>query len=494
MQRFGPYKDLVEIGRGGMSVVYRATAPDGRLVVIKVMAPHLVGNATARRRFEQEGKLTLTHPNIARVYRIGMHDGIPFIEMEYVAGETLSGLVARRGPLSLPTTARILADIASALDYAHRQGVIHRDIKPSNIIIRPEGRAVLTDFGVAKLSNATAYTATTARVGSVLFMSPEQAAGAYELTPASDIYALGATIYYALTGRTPFQGSTDVAIARQHIEQMPPHPSDIRPALPRAVGDVLMRALAKSPSQRPSSAGALARSYQAALAATQQQAASVPAADTSPNGLAPAVIRTAPSAQRGALPLGLFAGLASIAMLVALTGLAALLPMRSLSSGAVSPAPTATNVIVTDQPAYPTASPPPATPTATSSPIVTRISPATDQPIARPLPTRTPRARPVRPTRPPQPTRQPPEPIPPIASSATLPAYLSATPTVTPLPTVEPTSTPESPTATPEVPTPTLEPTSTPESPPPTSEAPTPTLEPSASPTPESSTFTSKAA
>ena len=466
MQHFGPYSDLTEIGRGGMSVVYRATAPDGRLVVLKLMAPHLVGNPTARRRFEQEGRLTLNHPNIARIYRIGLHDGIPYIEMEYIAGETLSALVARRGPLSPPTVARILADVASALDYAHSRGVIHRDIKPSNIIIRPEGHAVLTDFGVAKLPDVTAYTATTARVGSVLFMSPEQAAGAYELTPASDIYALGATIYYALTGRTPFQGSTDVAIARQHIEQTPPHPSDIQPALPRAVGDVLMRALAKSPSQRPSSAGALARSYQAALAADQQQATNAP------TGPAPAMT---PTAQRSALPLGLFAGLASVATLIALTGLATLLPTPSLPSGAVGLTPTATSEIAGYQPASPTSSPQPAAaPTATSSPTATRVSATTDRPVTRTLPTRTPRTRPARPTRLPLPTRQPPEPIPPITSSATLPAYASATPTGTPLPTVEPTNTPEPPTATPE--------------------APTPTLELSASPTLESSTAILKAA
>ncbi len=489
MRCFGPYSDLAEIGRGGMSVVYRATAPDGRLVVLKLMAPHLVGNATAQRRFEQEGRLTLNHPNIARVYRIGLHDGTPYIEMEYVAGETLSALVARHGPLSPPAAARILADIASALDYAHRQGVIHRDIKPSNIIIRPEGRAVLTDFGVAKLPNVTAYTATTARVGSVLFMSPEQAAGAYELTPASDIYALGATVYYALTGRPPFQGSTDVAIARQHIEQTPPHPSDIQPALPRAVGDVLMRALAKSPAQRPPSAGALARDYRSALEATQRQAASVSSAGTSPASQAPATTRTATLARRSALSPGLFAGLAGVATLVGLAALATLLPASSLSSRAVSPTPPTTGEIAGQAISPVATSPQPtvpiATPTATSNPPAIRAGATSDQPANRPPPTRTPRARPAQPTRPPRPTRQPPEAIPPIVSSATLPpASPSATPTATPVPTVEPTATPLA----------TTEPTRTPEPPTATPEAPTPTPEPSASPTPESSTVTPQAA
>jgi serine/threonine-protein kinase len=485
MRRFGPYSDLVEIGRGGMSVVYRATAPDGRLVVLKLMAPHLVGNATAQRRFEQEGRLKLNHPNIARVYRIGLHDGTPYIEMEYIAGETLSALVARCGPLSPPTAARILADIASALDYAHCRGVIHRDIKPSNIIIRPEGRAVLTDFGVAKLPDATAYTATTARVGSVLFMSPEQAAGAYELTPAADVYALGATIYYALTGRPPFWGSSDVAIARQHIEQMPPHPSDIQPALPRAVGDVLMRALAKSPAQRPPSAGALARDYRLALKAAQWQAAGgTPSAGTSPAGQALVTTRTVGQTRSSAPLLALFAGAAGIATLVSLAALAMLLPASSLSSGLISPTPLTTGeiagqavspVAISPQPMTPTA-----TPTATFKPLAAGAGMTTDQPANRPAPMRTPRARPARPTRLPRPTRQLPEAISPIVSLATPPpASQSATPTpsATFTPTVEPITTPPT----------MVELTRTPEPPAGTPEAPTPILEPSATPTSEES-------
>ncbi len=446
MQRFGPYADLTEIGRGGMSVVYRATAPDGRLVVLKLMAPHLAGNLTARRRFEMEGRLALNHPNIARVHRTGLQDGTPYIEMEYVAGQTLSELVARQGPLSPTVAARLLADIASALDYAHRQGIIHRDIKPSNIIVRPDGRAVLTDFGVAKLPDATAYTATTARVGSVLFMSPEQAAGAYALTPASDIYSLGVTMYYALTGRTPFQGGTDVAIARQHIEQAPPHPSEVYPALPRAIGDVLMHALAKAPAQRPASAGELAHRFAAAL-----RAAGAPAAPTSGRYSAPST-----SAQRKAPSPGLLAGLGSAAALIIVGALiAAPLMSRTLPS---TPATSRTTRQPINQLAMPTAvptQPVPATPPMRAAPSPTPpfaiMSVMIEQPTARVTPT--PRARPTRVARPVRPTRQPPDPIPPIASSATLPA--PATPS--PLPPATPT--PDS------LPTPTLSVSDTPPSP-----------------------------
>ena len=470
MQQFGPYTDLTEIGRGGMSVVYRATAPDGRLVVLKLMAPHLTADPTARRRFEFEGRLALNHPNIARIHRVGVHEGTPYIEMEYVAGQTLSALVARQGPLSPPVAGRILADIASALDYAHRRGVIHRDVKPSNIIIRPDGRAVLTDFGVAKLPDATAYTATTARVGSVLFMSPEQAAGAYTLTPASDIYSLGVTIYYALTGRTPFQGSTDVAIARQHIEQPPPHPSEVCPTLPRAIGDVLMQALDKSPAQRPASAGALARSFAAALRAADARASGVPSAGPASTAMRGRSGTPAP-AQRNVLRLGLLAGLSSAAVLVA--ALSALL-VPSSPLGTTSTPPRATGGFIEAQ-AVPLVLPSPAAPTIeparpTSSPLPTRV-PAWvgGQPLGyvAPTPTRTPPARPTKPERVARPTRHPPDPLIPIASSATLPSpsgTLSPTDAPSHPPTVElqptatslatdapsPTPTPELPSATPQ--------------------------------------------
>jgi serine/threonine-protein kinase len=184
--------------------------------------------------------------------------------MEYVAGESLERRLAREGTLTPQQLGPILIDAASALDYAHALGVIHRDVKPSNILIRANGDALLADFGVAKSSWQTAYTATAVRVGSVFYMSPEQANGAVDITPATDIYSLGVTAYYALCGKHPFEGGNDVAIARRHMDEKPTHICEINPKLPRNVGAVVMEALEKDPQRRSVSAGEFARAFQRA--------------------------------------------------------------------------------------------------------------------------------------------------------------------------------------------------------------------------------------
>ncbi|GIV85342.1 MAG: hypothetical protein KatS3mg052_2349 [Candidatus Roseilinea sp.] len=432
MRCFGPYTNLVEIGRGGMAAVYRATGPDGRLVALKLLPPHLAADPTMRMRFEQESRLGLDHPNIVRVNRSGIVDGTPYIEMEYVAGESLDRLVARAGPLSPEATARILLDAGRALDYAHGRGVIHRDVKPSNVIVRTDGTAMLADFGVAKAVGVTAYTATMTRIGSVFFMSPEQAAGAFEVTPASDIYSLGATAYYALTGHAPFEAGSDVAIARQHIEQLPPHVSDLRPAVPRAVGDVVMWALQKSPSQRPASAGALARSFAAALRAplpTSPRSQAAP--EQAPAHVGSPMPLDAVLERNERMPARLLAGLVGVAALACL----AVLLVWVLPSSQPTPRPAATRALsqATARPALsiftvqPTDTPAgvPAPATATPRTMVT-VLPA-------PVATATPQGR--RPT--PAPTRAPIVPLTPILSDATLPPppLVTSTPLPSPLPT-----------------------------------------------------------
>ena len=264
MQSFGIYTNLIEIGSGGMATVYRATAPSGNLVALKVLARHLATDPIARLRFEQESKLGLTHPHIITVLDCGIHDGTPYLVMEYVVGESLERRLSREGTLTPQQLGPILIDAAGALDYAHALGVIHRDVKPSNILMRANGDALLADFGVAKSTWQTAYTATAARVGSVFYMSPEQANGAVEITPATDIYSLGVTAYYALCGRHPFEGGNDIAIARMHMDEKPPHVCDVNPKVPRSVGAVVMEALEKDPLRRPVTAGEFARAFQRA--------------------------------------------------------------------------------------------------------------------------------------------------------------------------------------------------------------------------------------
>lgn len=275
MRNFRGYTNLVEVGRGGMATTYRATSPAGNIVAIKIMAQRHAKNSISRRRFENEIALgvSLNHPNIVRVIDYGMQDDTPFIVMDYIAGDSLERRL-RSQPLSPQEFLPILLDVAKALDHAHfihQPRVIHRDVKPANILLRSDGRAMLADFGIAKLDGMTAFTATDARIGSVYYMSPEQAAGQLELTPASDIYSLGITAFHVLTGRQPFIGDHEIAIARMQMDDPPPHLCEINPAVPKLICSVVLSAIAKSPSKRPASAGEFADLFQRAIEQSNQE-------------------------------------------------------------------------------------------------------------------------------------------------------------------------------------------------------------------------------
>ena len=301
MRSFASYSNLVEIGRGGMAKVYRANSPTGHLVALKVLALHLANDQSARLRFKQESNLGLQHPNIVRVIESDFDDtrGEPYIVMEYVPSESLEQRLARVKRLAPADVARIITDVARALDYAHEKGIVHRDVKPGNILLRTSNdQALLTDFGIAKTPFATAFTATIARVGSVLYMSPEQANGTPSLTRASDIYSLAVTAYYALSGRHPFESTDPIVVARQHIDARPPHVCDQNPSIPRTVGDVVMQTLSKQPYQRPPSAGRFARLLTEAV---QGRSINDPMTKTTatlrmPKSMAGAAASTSPSA------------------------------------------------------------------------------------------------------------------------------------------------------------------------------------------------------
>lgn len=250
-----------------MSTVYRATSPSGHIVALKLLKSNRAQQPTAWKRFEQEIALgmSLRHPNIVRVIDFNLQDAAPFIVMDYAPGESLEQRVSRGAIFTSEQWKPLLNDIASALDYAHAHGVIHRDVKPSNIILRGDGHAMLLDFGIAKASGITFYTDRDTRIGSVFFMSPEQAQNEGLLTPMSDVYSLGATTFFALLGRPPFLGDSEVGIARMHIDAAPPHLCELDSNLSKIVCASVLNALEKNPQQRPQSAGAYAALFEQAM-------------------------------------------------------------------------------------------------------------------------------------------------------------------------------------------------------------------------------------
>ena len=249
-----------EIGRGGMSVVYRAR--DLRLnrrVAIKVLPPELAYDPAVRTRFTREAQTSaqLSHAHIVPIYDVGERHGIAYFVMALVTGGNLATHLAHEPRQPIDEVRRILREIADALDYAHVRGVIHRDIKPDNILLdRDSGRAVVTDFGIARAMEAgTRLTLTGVAVGTPTYMSPEQAVGEREVDGRSDLYALGVVGYQMLTGRLPFTAGNSMAMLLKHVSERPPSIAELRPDTPRALREAIERALMKAPEDRwPSAA------------------------------------------------------------------------------------------------------------------------------------------------------------------------------------------------------------------------------------------------
>jgi streptogramin lyase len=251
------------IARGGMGVVYRATqlALD-RPVALKVIAPEVADDASFRERFQRESRLaaSLDHPNVIPVHEAGESEGLLFITMRLVDGLDLGRLVARDGPLSGDRAARVLSQVAAALDAAHARGLVHRDVKPANVLVAGGDHVYLTDFGLVKnVDSASGVTQTGQVVGTVNYSAPEQIA-AGSVDARTDVYALGCLAFFVLTGRVPFERETPVATMYAHTSDPPP-----TAGFSASVDAVLGRALAKSPEDRFVSAGDFARALTAAL-------------------------------------------------------------------------------------------------------------------------------------------------------------------------------------------------------------------------------------
>lgn len=261
----GKYVILDEIGRGGMGAVYKARDVElDRIVAIKVLSPYLVGEPHLVQRFMREARVAanLDHPNIVAIYDIGGEGGYYYFVMKYLEGRPLKEIIAQRGPLPLDEVVNIVRQLASALDYAHRQNLIHRDVKPGNVIVGPDGHVTLTDFGLAKVVESMKLTASGETFGTLEYMAPEQARG--EAGPASDIYSLGVMAYEMLTGRLPFQGTNQATLLYQHLHEPPPPLRRWNPAVPPEVEQVVLKAMAKEPAERPATAGELARELERA--------------------------------------------------------------------------------------------------------------------------------------------------------------------------------------------------------------------------------------
>jgi serine/threonine-protein kinase len=258
----GRYQLSSRVAIGGMGEVWQATdLVIGRTVAIKILKDEYLGDPGFLERFRAEARhaALVNHEGIANVFDYGEEDGSAFLVMELVPGEALSTILERDRTLSTDKVLDIVAQTANALHAAHSAGLVHRDIKPGNLLITPDGRVKITDFGIARIADQVPLTATGQVMGTVQYLSPEQASG-HPASPTTDIYSLGIVAYEALAGRRPFTGESQVAIAMAQINETPP---ELPATIAEPVRNLVYSSIAKSPADRPASAAHLARAAQA---------------------------------------------------------------------------------------------------------------------------------------------------------------------------------------------------------------------------------------
>ncbi|GIJ25439.1 hypothetical protein Vqi01_06010 [Micromonospora qiuiae] len=410
------YRLSERVATGGMGAVWRGTdLLLGREVAVKVLLSALSADPEFTTRFRAEARMlaALRHPGVVAVHDVGqatLADGsqVDYLVMEYVEGEPLSARVRRLGRLDPVTTMSVVAQTAEALHAAHLAGIVHRDVKPGNLLVKPDGRAVLVDFGIARSGATAGITAAHTVLGTASFMSPEQATG-QPISGASDIYSLGAVAYLCLAGRPPFVGDNPFDVALRHQRDQPP---PLPPDVPAPVAAVVLRAIAKQPGDRHRSAAELAEAAAGAAASAQagsQVAVAAPGAAgggaTRPGGVPPAG-RKRPRRLRRSTLVTVAAGVVTVVAAGVALAVVSLPPPDDAAAPATTPVLADDPLVVASRRAgtggnggqqSPTSSPSTARPSATSaSPersSVAATTPASSSPSpSRPRPSATPTA------------------------------------------------------------------------------------------------------
>jgi formylglycine-generating enzyme required for sulfatase activity/serine/threonine protein kinase len=290
-KQLGPYQIVSRLGAGGMATVFKAYQPKmDRYVALKVLQRHFSNNPQFVNRFSQEARLIakLEHPHILPVYDFGESDGYTFLAMRLVQGGSLSDLLKKCGKLELAKINRIITQVGGALDYAHEKGVIHRDFKPGNVLIDEFESCLLTDFGIAKLVEVTSHlTHTGGILGTPFYISPEQGSGK-PIDNRSDIYSLGVVLYQMAVGDVPYKADTPMSVIFKHVHDPLPLPRHRVPDLPEPVERVILKALAKNPGDRYSTAAELVNALQSAIdqLTSQIQKVREPIFETDPTQMA----------------------------------------------------------------------------------------------------------------------------------------------------------------------------------------------------------------
>jgi serine/threonine-protein kinase len=263
----GRYELGASLGAGGMATVWQATDRLlGRQVAVKVLREQYAADPSFLARFQREARhaASVSDPRLVTVFDSGVDPGAPYIVMELVSGHTLRHVLDQAGALAAGQALSIAAEMCAALEAAHAAGLIHRDIKPANVLLTGSGQVKILDFGIARMAHSAGLTQTGTLIGTAQYLSPEQGAG-QSVGPAADLYAVGCVLYEMLTGAPPFTADSPAGLVYRHVHDQPAPPSARRPGLPQPVDDVVLRLLAKNPSERPASAAAARAGLLAAI-------------------------------------------------------------------------------------------------------------------------------------------------------------------------------------------------------------------------------------